>query len=311
MYKKISVCIPVLNEADNIEIVYNEICKIINQYKNRYKFEFIFTDNNSSDETFEKIKILKKKDDLNKDIKGFQFSKNIGKEKSLYYAFSQASGDAIIQIDADLEDPPNLINDFIIKWEEGYKIVYGIRKKRKNDSFKFFRFLFYRILNIISDDNFPLDAGDFRLCDREVIREILKINDEDPYLRGLISSIGFKHIGIEHDRNYRINNKSKFNFFSYFGNAINAVVNHSIIPLRVATFIGFTVFIICMILTIFYFISYLVSGNDEPGFTTQTILILAGISINSLFLGILGEYVGRITRQIKKNDIFVIKNKII
>lgn len=311
MSKKISICVPVLNESANVELIYNEICKIINEYKNNYSFEFIFTDNNSVDGTFDKIKNLKKNYKNEFEIKGFQFSKNIGKEKSLYYAFSQCSGDAIIQIDADLEDPPYLIKDFINKWEEGYKIVYGIRKKRKKDSFKIFRFLFYRILNFISSNNFPLDAGDFRLCDKEVIREILKVNDEDPYLRGLISSIGFKHIGIEHERNYRIKNQSKFNFFSYFGNALNAIVNHSIMPLRIATFIGFGVFFICFALTVFYLFDYFVLGSREPGFTTQTILILAGISINSLFLGILGEYVGRITRQIKKNDIFVIKDKII
>tara|TARA_B100000989_G_scaffold289303_1_gene260961 strand:- start:522 stop:1457 length:936 start_codon:yes stop_codon:yes gene_type:complete len=311
MSKKISICIPVLNEAANIDLIYNEISKIINEYKGQYIFEFIFTDNNSSDGTFEKIKILKKNFIQNIELKAFQFSKNIGKEKSLYYGFSKASGDAVIQIDADLEDPPYLIKDFIKKWEEGYKIVYGIRKKRKNDSFKFLRFLFYRILNIISSNNFPLDAGDFRLCDKEVIKEILKVNDEDPYLRGLISSIGFSHIGVEHDRNYRVKNKSKFNFFSYFNNAINAVVNHSIMPLRIASFLGFAVFFLCFVLTLFYFISFFISDSHEPGFTTQTILILTGISLNSLFLGILGEYVGRITRHIKKNDMFVIKDKII
>lgn len=303
--KIISICIPIKNESKNIELIYDSIKNIFLDKLKSYEYEIIFTDNCSNDNSFEIIKNISFKD---KKVKGFQFSKNIGKERSLFYAFKKASGDAIVQIDCDFEDPPELLAEFVKKWEEGYEIVYAIRGKRKNDSYSFFRFIFYRLLRLISVDDIPKDVGDFRLCDKKVINKILEIDDQDPYLRGLISSIGYKEFGIKHERGKRVNNKSKFGILNYFGNAMNGITNHSIIPLKLATFFGFIIFFVCMFLAVFYLFNELFF-NKTPGFTTQTLLALFAISFNSIFLGIMGEYLGRIYRQIKKNDIFVIRDK--
>jgi dolichol-phosphate mannosyltransferase len=304
--KIISICIPIRNESKNIEPMYSQLNEIFKNDLKEYEFEIIFTDNLSTDNSFQLVKKISVKDNR---VKGYQFSKNVGKERSLLFGFQKAMGDAIIQIDCDFEDPPELIPDFVKKWEEGNEIVYGIRKKRNKDLYAFFRHSFYRIIDLISDDNLPNDAGDFRLCDKKVVDKIIEVNDQDPYVRGLISSIGYKQIGINHNRGIRNNEKSKFNFFNYFNNALNGITNHSIVPLKIATYLGFLVFFICLILTIFYLFHAVTTGSKSPGFTTQTLLILFGIAFNSIFLGILGEYVGRIYRQVKKNDIFIIKDK--
>ncbi len=304
--KIISICIPVKNESENIKLIYENIKNIFKDKLNDYDYEIIFTDNLSSDNSFEIIKDISLKDNK---VRGFQFSKNIGKERSLFYAFKNANGDMVVQIDCDFEDPPELLIEFVKKWEEGYEIVHAVRSKRNKDSYSYLRFIFYRLINLISEDNLPKDVGDFRLCDRKVIKKIIEIDDQDPYIRGLISSIGYKEFGIEHERGTRINNKSKFGIFNYLSNAINGITNHSIIPLKLATYLGFIVFFVCILLTIFYLFHGLFFENNTPGFTTQTLLILFTIAFNSIFLGIVGEYVGRIYRQIKKNDIFIIKDK--
>jgi len=304
--KIISICIPVKNESENIEAIYKAIKKIFNDQLIKYDYEIIFTDNLSTDNSFKIIKDLSQSD---KNVKGYQFSKNIGKERSLFYAFKKAIGETVIQIDCDFEDPPELIIKFIEKWEEGYEIVHAVREKRNNDSYSFLRFIFYRLINLISDDNLPNDVGDFRLCDKKVINKILEIDDQDPYIRGLISSIGYKEFGITHERGERYKNTSKFGIFNYITNAVNGITNHSIIPLKLASYLGFIVFFICLILTIFYLFHGLFFESRSPGFTTQTLLILFTIAFNSIFLGIVGEYVGRIYRQVKKNDIFIIKDK--
>tara|TARA_A100001015_G_scaffold317065_1_gene432997 strand:+ start:566 stop:1507 length:942 start_codon:yes stop_codon:yes gene_type:complete len=304
--KIISICIPVKNESGNIKLIYEVIKKLfLNELKN-YEYEIIFTDNLSSDNSFEIIKKISNEDNR---VKGFQFSKNIGKERSLFYAFKNAIGEMIIQIDCDFEDPPELLPKFVKKWEEGYEIVHAIRDKRQKDSYSFFRFIFYRLINLISEDNLPNDVGDFRLCDKKVITKILEIDDQDPYIRGLISSIGYKEYGINHERGTRKRNKTKFGIFKYFSNAINGITNHSIIPLKLASYLGFIVFFVCILLTLFYLFYELFFETKSPGFTTQTLLILFTIAFNSIFLGIIGEYVGRIYRQVKKNDIFFIKDK--
>jgi dolichol-phosphate mannosyltransferase len=304
--KIISICIPVKNESENINLIYETIKKIFLNDLKDYEYEIIFTDNLSTDNSFEIVKNISNNDNK---VKGYQFSKNIGKERSLFYAFKNATGAVVIQIDCDFEDPPELLPEFVKKWEEGYEIVHAVRDKRKNDSYSFLRFIFYRLISLISEDNLPNDVGDFRLCDKKVIKKILEIDDQDPYIRGLISSIGYKEHGINHERGKRSKNKSKFGIFNYLGNAINGITNHSIIPLKLATYLGFLVFFICLLLTIFYLFHGLFFESKSPGFTTQTLLILFTIAFNSIFLGIVGEYVGRIYRQIKKNDIFVIKDK--
>ena len=170
---------------------------------------------------------------------------------------------------------------------------------------------FYRIINFLSEDYLPKDVGDFQLIDRKVIDILKEVRDNQPYIRGTIASIGFKQIGIPYDRNSRTKGKSKFSMSSLISLALDGILNHSIIPLRIATFVGIFISIITFILAITYFIGKIIYGPTwSSGFATTTILILLSISLNTLFLGVIGEYLGRIYKQVKKRPLTIIDKKV-
>lgn len=307
--KKISVVVPVYNEEDNINELYNAVNTVMHSSNNKYEYEFIFTDNHSTDKSFEILSGLAEAD---KKVKVIRFSKNFGYQKSILTGYLNASGNAAIQLDCDMQDPPSMIIEFLKLWEEGYDVVYGIRVSRK-ESFimRSLRKLSYRIINFLSEDDIPLDAGDFRLIDRKIIEELRKIEDSQPYIRGTIATLGFKQIGFPYERNERKRGKSKFLLRHLVQLSIDGIVNHSIIPLRIATYIGLVV----SVLTFFTFVSYLIAklvlGSAWPaGFTTLALLLFVSIGLNALFLGIIGEYLGRIYIQIKKHPLIIISKKI-
>lgn len=307
--KIISICIPILNEEENIQSIYEKIKNIFIKYEQVYQYEIIFTDNNSSDNSFE---IIKKINLTDKNVKCFSFSNNIGKERSLINAYKLANGSAAIQLDCDLQDPPELIDEFIKKWEEGYDYVYGIRKNRKeNFVIKNFRKAFYRIINFLSHSELKNDVGDFSLIDEKIIKIIKSIDERDTYLRGFIYSLGFKNYGIEHVREERIAGKTKFNFFKYILESFKNITNHTIAPLRIATLFGITVGLISVAGLVYYFIKKLIDPAGSPqGFTTQMFVMLILLASTNIFLGILGEYIGKIYNQLKKFDKTIVIKKI-
>lgn len=307
--KKISIAIPVYNEQDNILLAYNTVLESISELTDKYDFEFIFTDNHSSDNTFSILKDLAQKDSR---VKVARLSRNFGYQKSIYTGYLLTSGDAVIQLDVDLQDPPSIIPEFIEQWEKGYSVVYGVRIGRK-ESFVLqgIRKLFYRLIDFLSEDQLPHDAGDFRLVDKRIIEEMRKLYDYSPYLRGMIASMGFNQIGIPYHRNERLHGKSKFNVNSLFRLAFDGIINHSIVPLRLATFFGFLIFTITVfamgaytLLRILYFPSW------PAGFTTITVLILISLGMNALFLGIIGEYLGRLYQQTKGKPLTITEKTI-
>lgn len=241
-------------------------------------------------------------------VRVFKFSKNFGYQKSILAGYLKANGDALIQLDCNLQDPPQMIIDFIRIWESGFNVVYGIRRTRKENVFiNVVRILFYKLINYLSEDPLPPNAGDFRLIDKKVVNFLRIIDDPQPYLRGTIASVGFKQIGIPYDRNERLRGSTKFSIRDLFGLAFDGILNHSIIPLRIATFTGIIVSFLSLIFSIFYIIGKLFYGYDWPaGFTTLTVVMLGGIGLNALFLGIIGEYIGRIYKQLKKQPLVVI-----
>ena len=307
--KLISVIIPVYNEEENIKITYEVVTSVMEDINFRYDYELLFTDNHSTDNTFEILRHLSQSDNH---IRVLRFSKNFGYQRSILTGYMYTRGDIAIQLDCDMQDPPELIPTFIKHWELGYEVVYGVRKSRKEGWWiTIVRKSFYRIINFLSEDYLPKDVGDFRLIDRKIIDELKGIKDSQPYIRGTIASIGFKQIGIPYDRNIRTKGKSKFSMGSLISLALDGILNHSIIPLRIATFIGLFVSIITFILSIIYFLGKLIFGPSwSAGFATTTILILLSISLNTLFLGIIGEYLGRIYRQAKKLPLTIIEKKI-
>ena len=307
--KLISIVTPVYNEEENILYYYEGISKALLPFQDKYDFEIILTDNGSTDKTFEMIRDLATKDQR---IRAFRFSRNFGYQKSIYTGFTKARGDAAIDFDCDLQDPPRLLGQFIEAWEKGAHIVYGVRKTRQEGTvITFLRRIFYRLLNAISDDNLPHDAGDFMMLDASIIKQLAAIEDQTPYLRGTIFSMGFKQTGIEYDRDARKFGKSKFPFFKMLGLAIDGIVSQSSVPLRIASYMGLIVATTTVVLSAGYLAAKLLWSAEIPaGFTTTTILILFSISLNALFLGIIGEYLARIYSQVRKRPITIIQESI-
>ena len=305
----ISICVPVFNEESNIEPLYSALLPIMDQLSERYEFELLFTDNHSTDRTFEALEQLAQRDVR---VRAIRFSRNFGFQRSIATSYANASGDAAIQIDCDLQDPPALILDFVRKWEEGYKVVYGVRNMRKEGwGMNVVRKTFYRIIDWLSEDELPLDAGDFRLVDRCILDELQKFEDNQPYLRGAIAALGFDQIGIPYNRAERLRGESKFSFGELIGLALDGILNHSVVPLRIATYLGLTISVITFLGLVGYGIGRLFLGKDwPPGFATTIILILGSLSLNALFLGIIGEYLGRIYRQVKRRPLTIVEREL-
>lgn len=309
MSKLISIIIPVYNEELNINECYSALNEFSVDHKANYDFEFVFTDNHSTDNTFDILNLLHNQD---KRVRVFRFSKNFGYQRSILEGYKQARGDAVVQFDCDLQDPISLVCDFIQEWESGSLVVYGIRTSRREGFFiTSLRKIFYRFLNYISDENLPLDAGDFRLIDRRVVDILCATNDAQPYLRGLISTIGFRQVGIEYSRNDRVRGSSKFNFGRLMSLAVDAIISHSVVPLRIASALGISVAVFTVIgILIYGGLKFFFNLNWPSGFTTLAVLVLFGISLNALLLGIIGEYIGRIYSQQKNFPNTIIECKL-
>lgn len=307
--KTISIIIPVYNEELNILPLYERLEKVIKGLDDRYDFEILFTDNHSEDSSFE---ILRKLAGQDSRVKVLRFSKNFGYQHSIYTGYVSCKGDAAMQLDCDLQDPPELIPKFIKKWEDGHEVVYGIRRSRK-EGFVItgLRKIFYRLLDRLSEESLPPDAGDFRLVDRCILNALKKIHDMSPYLRGTIASLGFRQTGIPYDRDERKYGKGKFRFGQLIQLALDGILNHSVFPLRIASLVGLVVSILTAFGILVYIAGRLFFKEYFPtGVATIIIFLLFSITLNSIFLGIIGEYLGRIYKQVKKRPLVFIEETV-
>src|SRR5260370_29284460 len=199
--KLISIVVPVFNEEANIEPLYTALTPVLEQLKAQYDSALLFTDKHSTDQTFEILRRLSLKDNR---LRVLRFSRNFGFQRSIYTGYIHARGDAAVQIDCDLQDPPEMITEFVRKWEEGYQVVYGERSQRQESwTMNVIRKIFYRLIDFLSEDQLPYDAGDFRLLDSRRLDVLKQIDDYQPYLRGTIATLGFNQIGIPYNRNER------------------------------------------------------------------------------------------------------------
>ena len=296
--KLLSIVVPVYNEAENVDALYTAVLNTMAMEQERYDFEFVFTDNHSTDQTFSKLGALAARDSR---IRIYRFSRNFGYQLSIQTGYSLARGDAAVQLDADLQDPPALIRDFLRLWEQNYHVVYGIRRARKEGQLiTALRRFFYWLVDTLSTDHLPRDAGDFRLIDRCIIDHLKAIRDPNIYIRGRISAMGFRQIGIVYDRDERRFGQSKFNFRHMVSLAIDAITSHSVIPLRLATYLGAIVTLGALLMSSGYIAAHYLIGTDwPPGFTTLTVLMTLSLGINSLLLGVIGEYIARIFQHLK------------
>lgn len=295
---RVSVIVPVFQEEATVERCYRAIVDTFKRLPD-HDYEIVFTDNHSTDRTFPLLAAIAASDPH---VRVIRFSRNYGFERSLLVGYKNATGDCAIQLDCDLQDPPELIPQMLARWREGHQVVYGIRRKLDEGlAVRASRRAFYRFIRVLSDDDLPVDVGEFRLVDAVILQELRKIDDTSPYLRGLISSMGFSQVGIEYDRAARIAGHSKFPLKSMIALAVDGLLNHSLLPLRIASIVGLLVGSTTFVLIFVYLVLRLTLGTTWPaGFATTTLLLLMSITLNALFLGIIGEYLGRIFMQVKR-----------
>ena len=296
MPAKISVVIPVYNECENVQRIYQEAAELMKK-ENLYDWEVLFMDNHSTDGSYDQIEKLSKEDPR---IRVIRLSRNFGYQTNILTGYLHAKGDAVVQLDADGEDDPALISSFLRYWEKGFKVVYGIRKSREESALlSFQRKFFYRILQSVASINLPMDAGDFRLLDRCVVTELKTFKEANAYLRGLISYIGFDQIGIPYNRRKRYSGESKFSYWEYLKLAVDGVTSFSRKPLMICAWLGLMISGLSFCAVIFYIWFHFFIGTRLPGFTTLILVqfFLAGVQLMSI--GLMGTYIGRIFDEVK------------
>ena len=305
--KLISIVIPIYNEELGIPELIKQTTKFIDINEN-YDFEIIFVEHGSIDNSFS---LLNKYGGKDKRIKILQLSKNFGCDGGIAAGMRFAKGDALVIMMADLQEPIELISEFIKKWEHGYEIVYGVVKKRTAGFIRnISSILFYKIINLFTKNMFPENASDFRLIDKKVYETINQMGEQNKYLRGLIMWTGFRHIGIPFNRVKRFAGESKANFITVLKVAVNGIFSFSYLPLRFVSVLGIGITFVSFLMIVFYLYLYFVHGREAPGTATIILLTLSLFGILFFILGIISEYLARIYDEVKARPSFIVKNKI-
>ena len=308
--KKVSIVIPMYNEQEVAEKCYEKILDTLKIIENKYDYEIIFVNDGSKDKTLEILKNIAQK---NKKVKIISFSRNFGHQSAVTAGLKKVTGDAVVIIDADLQDPPELIPEMLKLWEEGNDIIYGKRKLRKGESkFKLLTAsMFYKTLNALSDVEIPKNTGDFRLVDKNVVDVINLLPEHNKFLRGLFSWVGFKQIPLEYVREERYAGKTKYPLKKMLKLAQDGIFSFSIKPLKIVGTMGIVSVVISVIILVYAILSYFCNWNNlTAGWTSLmvTITFLCGMILISLWM--IGEYIGRIYDETRGRPQYIIKETI-
>ena len=304
----ISICVPVLNEEESIPSLLKRLKSVTRKLEDKFNFEYVFTDNNSSDRTWEKLQEYKKE---YVEIRAFRFGKNIGFQKSILFNYRQARGDAVIQIDADLQDPPELIEQFLEHWILGCKVVSGVRIDRKESrAMKVFRNIGYWFIDVTSEHPIKRNTGDFRLIDRSVVDALTNIKSPKPYLRGVISKMGLAEKDVNYSREARTHGESKFGVVELVKLGITGFSNHSNLPLRFANYVGFLSLALSFVGLIYFIILKIYQPDLPRGFASLYVMILFGIGVNSILLSVVGSYIKKIYDLLSGEDPIIVTESI-
>ncbi len=306
--KKISVIIPMYNEQEAVSLCYERVSKVLQGLGN-YDYEIVTINDGSTDNTLAILKELSSKDEK---LKVLSFSRNFGHECATECGINNCSGDAAIIIDADLQDPPELIPEMIKCWESGSEVVYGKRKRRKGESLLKLMTAkaFYRVLDKMSDTKIPLDTGDFRLIDRKILDDISKMPEKNKFMRGLISWCGYKQSPYEYERDARVAGKTKYSFRKLMRLAGDGIISFSSKPLKFVGKLGAFSIIVSIIILIYSLVSFFTGRAIEPGWTSLmvTITFFTGVQLSCLWL--IAEYISRIYENSKGRPNYIIDEKI-
>lgn len=303
---KISVVIPIFNEEENLPILTERLTKVLSQYSD---FEVLYVDDGSKDSSRE---IIKSQARIDTRIKLVKLSRNFGHQEAISAGLEYASGDAVIVMDGDLQDPPEVLPMFIEKWQEGYDVVYAVRKKRKENIFKRIAYKsFYRILRFLSDIDIPLDSGDFSIMDIRVVKALNSIPEKNRFVRGIRSWLGFKQVGLAYERSARFAGTPKFTLSKLFLLAYDGLTSFSTKPIKLASYLGmFFTFLsfLGMCWTIFakfYYTDHIIEGWAS---TIFVVFFMSGVQL--IIMGIQGEYIGRTFSEVKNRPNFIVDRTI-
>jgi glycosyltransferase involved in cell wall biosynthesis len=299
----LSIIAPMYNEESNIDYFFETLMPVL--IRLGLEYEIICVNDGSKDRTL--AKLLTYHQD-NPQIKIISFSRNFGKEIALTAGLHHTNGKAIIPIDTDLQDPPELIEGLVEKWREGYDVVYAVRRRRLGESSvkRFTANLFYRFINFISDTPIPKDTGDFRLFDRRVVEELNRIPERTRFMKGLFAWVGFKQVGIEYDRQPRHQGKTKWNYWKLWNFALDGITLFSTFPLRLWSYVGIIISLLSFVYASFLVVRTLVHGRDVPGYASIMVAVLFLGGLQLISLGVIGEYLGRVYAETKRRPLYII-----
>lgn len=305
----LSVVVPIYSEEKSINEFYNRTKKMLSNMESKIDHEIIFIDDGSKDKSLDLLKELNQKD---KKVRVITFSRNFGHQFAITAGIDHAKGDSVVIIDGDLQDPPEVIPEMIAKWKEGYKVVYGVRKKRKGENvIKLLTSkLFYRLIKNLSHVEIPVDAGDFRLLDEKVVNILKSIREENRYIRGLISWIGFPQYGLLYKRDRRYAGETKYTLKKMIKFAFDGIISFSDKPLKITAYLGFVITMISFLASLKIIVGKITNPQlFISGWTSLilTVLFLGGIQLISL--GIIGLYIGRQYGEIKRRPLYIISDK--
>jgi polyisoprenyl-phosphate glycosyltransferase len=305
--KFISIVVPIYNEEEVIPELIRQLHVFADAHK-QYRYEFILVEHGSKDSSY---KLLQKQAKKDKRLKVLQLAKNVECDGGLVAGMNFASGDACVLLMADLQEPLSVVTKFFKQWEKGYEIVYGVVKKRTGGRIRNLNSrIFYKVMNLLTGNVFPENVSDFRLMDKKVYKAIIKMPEQNKYLRGLVMWTGFSSIGVEFARVDRFAGESKADFKTVLKVASNGIFSFSYFPLRFVTFLGLAMTGISFLMILFYFYLYLINGQIAPGVNTIIILLLFLFGVLFFVLGIISEYLARIYEEAKGRPHFLVKNKV-
>jgi polyisoprenyl-phosphate glycosyltransferase len=308
MKKLISFVIPIYNEEKNLEHLFNSLNELLLLVSKNYDYELVLVDDGSSDSSW---KVISDFSERNKFVKAICFSRNFGHQVALSAGYDICSGDAIISLDADLQDPPSLCLDMIKKWGDGAKIVYARRIDRKENFLKKYTALcFYKVLDSVSDVKIPRNVGDFRLIDKIVLDHLKRCNEKNKYLRGIVAWLGFKQDFVDFKRPNRFAGKTHYTWTKMFKLAFDGITGFSLFPLKLSAYVGSFVILTGSLLLVYVTFDAIFFQTYYPLFKWLVIVIYIFMGVQFVLLWLLGEYLGRVYEQEKGRPLYIVSKKI-
>jgi polyisoprenyl-phosphate glycosyltransferase len=301
----VSVIIPMYNEESNIDDLLKRLETILVQLDLNY--EIVCVDDGSKDNT---LGYLVAHQQRNSSIKVISLSRNFGKDIAMTAGIDYARGQAVILMDADLQDPPELIIELVTRWCEGYEVVYTVRRSRQGESClkRLTAHLFYQVLDRLSSTPIPRNAGDFRLLDKNVVETLRQLPERSRFMKGLISWVGFRQTAVHFDRPPRLHGKTKWNYWKLWNFALDGITAFSSVPLKVWTYLGVMISGLALCYAAFLVLRTLILGIDVPGYASLMVVILTLGGVQLLTLGIIGEYLGRVYNEVKNRPIYLVRD---